>query len=104
MALPFPSLRVWPVPVTGGALCLLGAKQLGADGGGAVFAAVVGAGLAYLLWCGLFPRVRCWVCRGNPVITDGMGGERERPCLRCNRNRRIRRPGAQFIGAVGRRE
>ncbi len=101
--MPFPSLRIWPVPFIGGVLSLLGAKHFGVDGGGAAFITLLGASLAYLLWCGLFPRVRCWVCKGNPVITDGMGGERERPCLRCDRNRRIRRPGAKIMGAMGRR-
>ena len=101
--MPFPSLRIWPVPFTGGALFLLGARQFGVDGGGAVFIALLGSILAYLAWCGMFPIIRCWVCGADNFVTDGMGGMRQRPCWRCDRNRLIRRPGARLIGAMGRR-
>lgn len=104
MAIPVPSLRVWPVPFAGGLLGLFTAGWFEVDGGGAVFIASLAAALAYLIWCAIVPIVRCWFCGADNFITDGMGGMRERPCWRCKRQRVLRRPGARIIGAIGRRE
>jgi hypothetical protein len=90
--------------VLGGVLGLLLAAGLAIDAGAAWVLTAVCAGLGYLGWCGLFPIVKCWRCGGNPWITDGHGGMRERPCWRCKRKRLIRRPGARLIGAHGRRQ
>ena len=90
--------------VLGGVLGLLLASAAGVDGGGAWAVAALFAGLGYLAWCGMFPILRCWRCRGREYITDGRGGMRQRPCFRCKRKRTIRRPGARLIGAKGRKE
>ena len=104
MAIPFPSFRVWPVPFTGGVLGFFVASWFEVDGAASGIFMLGGALPAYLIWCAFVPLVRCWVCRADNFITDGMGGMRERPCVRCKRRRLIRRPGARLIGAIGRRE
>lgn len=88
----------------GGVLGLLIASGLSIDAGAAWVLIAICAGLGYLAWCAVFPIKRCWWCKGKEFITDGRGGMRQRPCWRCKRRRMIRRPGARWVGAHGRRE
>lgn len=99
-----PVSRSWPELVVGALMGIFAAGRFGVDGGAAVLIALGGAFVAYLIGCALFPLRRCWLCKGRAFITDGRGGMRERPCLRCGRRRIIRKPGARLIGAMGRRE
>lgn len=99
-----PVSRSWPEFLAGALLGLFVAGRFGVDGTGALAIAAVGAFVAYLIGCALFPLRRCWLCGGKAFVTDGRGNMRERPCWRCKRRRIIRKPGARLIGAMGRPE
>lgn len=72
------------------------------DGQAALGVAAGSALLLYAASCAVWPRRKCWRCRGAKFRTDGRGNLRDRRCLVCSGAGTVRRVGSVLLGSGGR--